>query len=154
MASLSCQKLPSVAIRTIISCNQFPKVAMCSQKLPSVAIRTVIRATFVGFVLFLGGFVPFYWKQIHWGNCGKLWPSFWEALALFMGNRLIVGGFDPFYWKQIHWGIVGSFGPFYGEQIDCGKICPFLWEQINCGKLALFMVRFKYYIDNSLIKVK
>ena len=138
--------LPSVAIRTIISCNQFPKVAMCSQKLPSVVIRTVIRATFVGFVLFLGGFVPFYWKQIHWGNCGKLWPSFWEALALFMGNRLIVGGFDPFYWKQIHWGIVGSFGRFYGEQIDCGKICPFLWEQINCGKLALFMVRFKYYM--------
>ena len=41
---------------------------------------------------------------------------------------------------------MGSFGRFYGEQIDCGKICPFLWEQINCGKLALFMVRFKYYI--------
>ena len=41
---------------------------------------------------------------------------------------------------------MGSFGRFYGEQIDCGKICPFLWEQINCGKLALFMVRFKYYM--------
>ena len=65
----------------------------------------VIRATFVGFVLFLGGFVPFYWKQIHWGNCGKLWPSFWEALALFMGNRLIVGRFVPFYGNRL---IVGN----------------------------------------------
>ena len=47
---------------------------------------------------------------------------------------------------------MGSFGPFYGEQIDCGRICPFLWEQINCGKLALFMVRFKYYMLMVLVR--
>ena len=45
---------------------------------------------------------------------------------------------------------MGSFGPFYGEQIDCGKLWPFLWEQINCEKLALFMVRFKYYMESVL----